>query len=70
LFARVATLFVHLSFGHFALAPLLDLAMGEDSVSGAGVEHQTRLIEILIDQLFPRLTESAKQDTGNGQSES
>jgi hypothetical protein len=70
LFARVATLFVHLSFGHFALAPLLDLAMGEDSVSGEGVEHQTRLIEILIDQLFPRLTEGAKQDAENGQSES
>lgn len=62
LFARVATLFIHLSFGHFALAPLVDLATGEDSISKQGVEHQTRLIEILIDQLFPRFTESAKQD--------
>jgi AcrR family transcriptional regulator len=61
LFGQVATLFVHLSFGHFALAPLLNEAMDEDPIAVEGIERQTRLIETLIDQLFPRLVESAKE---------
>jgi AcrR family transcriptional regulator len=59
LFAHVATLFVHLSFGHFALAPLLHEAMGEDPIAAVGIERQTRLIETLIEQLFPSLAESS-----------
>jgi AcrR family transcriptional regulator len=55
LFVHVATLFLHLSFGHFALAPLLHAATDEDPTSPVGVERQTRLLETLIDQLFPRL---------------
>lgn len=55
LFVHVATLFLHLSFGHFALAPLLHAATGEDPTSPVGIERQTRLLETLIDQLFPRL---------------
>ncbi len=61
LFAHIAALFVHLSFGHFALAPLLDEAMDQDPISAEGIERQTRLIETLIDQLFVRLVEDAKQ---------
>ena len=60
LFTHVATLFVHLSFGYFALAPLLHEAMDEDPIAAEGVERQTRLIETLIEQLFPRLMESAR----------
>lgn len=54
LFVHVATLFVQLSFGHFALAPLLSESADEDPTSPEGIERQTRLIETLIDQLFPR----------------
>jgi hypothetical protein len=61
LFAHIAALFVHLSFGHFALAPLLDEAMDQDPISAEGIERQTRLIETLIDQLFVRLVEDAKK---------
>ncbi len=62
LYAYMAALFVHLSFGHFALAPLLAKTIDEDPISLAGVERQTRLIETLLEQLFPRLLESAKED--------
>jgi len=53
LFVHVAALFLQLSFGHFALAPLLRESAGEDPTAAAGIESQTRLIEILIDQMFP-----------------
>ncbi len=49
-----------MSFGHFALAPLLQEAMGEDPLSAEGIERQTRLIETVIDQLFPRLVAGAQ----------
>ena len=51
-FPLVATLFVHLSFGHFALAPLVSEAMDVDPIAAEGIERQLRLIETLIDQLF------------------
>lgn len=59
LFSHIATLFIQLTFGHFALAPLLGKAMDEDPISEAGVERQTRLIETLIDNLFPRFEKRA-----------
>jgi AcrR family transcriptional regulator len=52
----VAALFLHLSFGHFALAPLLQEIFDEDPLSAAGVERQTRFIDALILQMFPQLT--------------
>ena len=69
LFVHVATLFIQLSFGHFALAPLLDEAMDEDPTSVEGVERQTRLIETVIEQLFPRLVQSAGQGEGKSEEE-
>ncbi len=61
LYANVAILFIQLSFGHFALAPLLEEATGEDPTSDEGIERQTRLIETLIDQLFPQLVLPARR---------
>ena len=69
LFVHVATLFVQLSFGHFALAPLLHEAMDEDPISAEGIRRQTRLIETVIDQLFPRLAERAKEGKALGESQ-
>ncbi len=64
LFVHVATLFIQLSFGHFALAPLLSEAMDEDPISAEGIERQTRLLETVIDLLFPSLLQSANPDEG------
>jgi AcrR family transcriptional regulator len=61
LFPAVAALFVHLSFGHFALAPLLAEVLPGDPLSEDGVDAQTRLIEALIDQMFPPLLASARE---------
>ncbi len=61
LFVHVATLFIQLSFGHFALAPLLAESMDEDPISVEGIERQTRLLETVIEQLFPRLAQDAGQ---------
>jgi AcrR family transcriptional regulator len=55
LFPAVAALFVHLSFGHFALAPLTREVFPGDPLSEEGVADQTRLIETLVDQMFPPL---------------
>ncbi len=70
LFVHIATLFIQLSFGHFALAPLLDEAMDEDPISAEGIERQTRLIETLIDQLFPRLVQNERQSEEKRQEKS
>ncbi len=61
LYPYLATLFIHMSFGHFALAPLLQEAMDEDPIGVTGIERQTHLIETLIDQLFPRPIMSADE---------
>ncbi len=57
----VATLFIQMSFGHFALAPLMKETMDEDPLSEEGIARQTRLIEVLIDQLFPRPAATATE---------
>lgn len=49
----LSTLFIHLSFGHFALAPLLKEVLGIDPLSESGLANQTRFIELLINQIFP-----------------
>ena len=70
LVAHLAALFIQMSFGHFALAPLLKEAMDEDPLSAEGLERQTRLIETVIDQLFPRLSGGAPARGSDDQSES
>lgn len=51
----MASLFIHLSFGHFALAPLLKETLDADPLSEEGVARQARFIDALILQLFPWL---------------
>jgi AcrR family transcriptional regulator len=53
-----ASLFIHLSFGHFALAPLLQEVFGSDPLSEDGVAAQTQLIEGLVHQMFPHIDRS------------
>jgi len=48
----VVAAFVHLSFGHFALAPLLREVFESDPTSEEWVKRQTRLINTLIRQMF------------------
>jgi AcrR family transcriptional regulator len=62
IFHLVATLFIHLSFGHFALAPLLQEATGKNPINTDGIEGQTRLIEALLHHLFPRLEDGAGEN--------
>lgn len=50
----LSALFIHLSFGHFALAPLLKEVMDHDPLSEEGIEHQSQFIEMLIQQIFPK----------------
>jgi AcrR family transcriptional regulator len=52
----VAALFLHLTFGHFAMAPLLEEVFDIDPLSPASVERQTRFIDALILQMFPQLS--------------
>jgi AcrR family transcriptional regulator len=59
----IATLFIHLSFGHFALAPLFKESMDIDPLSDANIENQTRMIELLIDQMLPHLSGTDSQET-------
>jgi AcrR family transcriptional regulator len=63
LFPAVAALFVHLSFGHFALAPLMREVFPGDPLSEEGVAAQTRLIETLVDQMFPPLAAGSRDGT-------
>ncbi len=51
----ISALFIHLSFGHFALAPLLKEVFGSDPTSNEGIENQRKLIEHLVSQMFPTL---------------
>ncbi len=50
----LSALFIHLSFGHFALSPLLKEVLGHDPLSDNGIEHQSQFIEQLINQIFPK----------------
>lgn len=55
LLPSVGALFLHLSFGHFALAPLLQGIYAVDPLSDEGVDSQTRFIEALTRNMFPAL---------------
>jgi TetR/AcrR family transcriptional regulator len=59
----MAALFIHLSFGHFALAPLLKETFDADPLSEEGVERQARFIDALILQLFPHLRSADDEET-------
>lgn len=48
----LSALFIHLSFGHFAIAPLLKEVFGQDPTSAEGIQEQKQLIEFLSGQLF------------------
>jgi len=62
----VAALFIHASFGHFALAPLLHETLDTDPVSTEGIERQTRFIDTLILKMFPLLARKAEASTPEG----
>ena len=49
----VATTFVQLMFGHFALAPLFRELIGADPTSEEWVANQTRFMLTLLEQMFP-----------------
>jgi AcrR family transcriptional regulator len=61
LFPALAALFVHVSFGHFALAPLMREVLPGDPLSEEGVLDQTQFIETLVDQMFPPLVAAARE---------
>jgi TetR/AcrR family transcriptional regulator len=48
----LSSLFIQLSFGHFAIAPLLKEVYGQDPTSPHGIAQQKRLIAFLAGQLF------------------
>ncbi|MFQ5416373.1 MAG: TetR/AcrR family transcriptional regulator [Myxococcota bacterium] len=58
----VAALFIHVSFGHFALAPLVREVFDVDPLSDAGVERQIRFIDALILQMFPQIAREGDED--------
>jgi hypothetical protein len=59
----MAALFIHVSFGHFALAPLLKETLDGDPLSEEGVERQARFIDALVLQLFPQLSRGSDGET-------
>ena len=61
----VSALFIHLSFGHFAIAPLLKEVFARDPLSKEGIAHQSDFIEYLVMQLFPESTSSDEKNTSN-----
>jgi len=61
----VVAAFVHLSFGHFALAPLFREVFGSNPISEEWVAQQTKFMVTLIRQMFPEPAEPAG-DRGNG----
>ena len=48
----LSALFIHLSFGHFAIAPLFKEVFGSDPASTEGVRQQKNFIEFLSAQIF------------------
>jgi TetR/AcrR family transcriptional regulator len=56
LFPLMATAFVHLSFGYFALAPLLREVFAGDPLSEEWVARQKRFLIALTRQMFPEMS--------------
>jgi len=61
----VVAAFVHLSFGHFALAPLFREVFGSNPISEEWVRQQTKFMATLIRQMFPEPAQLAGNE-GNG----
>lgn len=51
-YPQVIELFWHLSFGHFAIAPLLQQTFGSDPFADQRVERQIAFVETVIGSLF------------------
>jgi AcrR family transcriptional regulator len=58
----MAALFIHVSFGHFALAPLIKETLDIDPLSEEGVKNQSRFIDALILQMFPQLSRGREEE--------
>lgn len=56
----VVTSFVHLTLGHFAIAPLFREFFASDPLSDEWIAQQTRFVATLIRQMFPQLLEGQK----------
>lgn len=53
LFPLIVGAFLHLSMGHFALAPLFQEVFGGDPASEDWIERQTTFLTALVDRMFP-----------------
>lgn len=52
-FPLIVAAFLHLSFGHFALAPLFEEVFDDDPTSPEWIERQTAFLNTLVERLFP-----------------
>lgn len=50
----VVTSFIHLTLGHFAIAPLFRQFFGSDPLSEEWIAQQTKFVATLIRQMFPQ----------------
>jgi len=53
---HLISLFFHLSFGHFSLAPLANQVFANDTTSEAGIEAHAQFTLNLLKQIFPKLS--------------
>jgi AcrR family transcriptional regulator len=54
----VVTSFIHLTLGHFAIAPLFREFFGSDPLSDEWITQQTKFVATLIRQMFPQIAEA------------
>jgi len=69
MFPVIAALFMHLSFGHFSLAPLLKELFDHDPLSESGIAKQKQLILALIRQMFPHLASGPRSGVERSEAE-
>ncbi len=69
MFPVIAALFMHLSFGHYSLAPLLKELFGHDPLSESGVAKQKQLILSLVRQMFPHLASGPRSGADSSEAE-
>jgi AcrR family transcriptional regulator len=53
----VVTSFIHLTLGHFAIAPLFREFFGSDPLSEEWITQQTKFVATLIRQMFPQIAQ-------------
>ena len=61
----LSALFIHLSFGHFAIAPLFKEVFGQDPTSSEGVQQQKKFIEFLSAQVFQYQFNQVQKNTNS-----